>query len=74
MKKKGSYDIDSLLGTETNVPATASPQRDVTEGNDEEKEDAGKSIEIKVMQLKVDNVFKRWCYFNISTDLFNACF
>ena len=74
MKKKGSYDIDSLLGTETSVPATASPQRDVTEGNDEEKEDAGKSIEIKVMRLKVDSVFKRCCYYNIGIDLFKACF
>ena len=74
MKKKGSYDIDSLLGTETSVPATASPQRDVTEGNDEEKEDAGKSIEIKVMRLQVHSVFKRCCYYNISIDLFKACF
>ena len=66
VKKKGSYDIDSLLGTETNVTMTTSPQRDVTEDNDDEKEDAGKWTEIKEIAVYIR---RKYNHYGINIDM-----
>lgn len=64
VKKKCPYDIESLLGTETNnVTVTTSPH-DVTDGHDGEKEETGKSIEIKTIIIIIMWMLRSLCTYS----------